>query len=218
MASEKSISADPSRACSGYGAAGVSIQDLSRYWKPLKANFVPDSWEEEESESEVITKSEILATPNPKEQIKIIIEKYPNLMKEIRKSDKSPGDFIDDIIFNMEGYLKPVPSNALKDAKKKYIELHNTYSILFLKKKGGLDGYLENPNKIDDQTLRPLYEVREEIWIIEQKIYWRDYVKDLIGLTTNTSHVNKRVIMDDLNFLMENSKLMIKKKKSLKLI
>jgi hypothetical protein len=178
----------------------------------LRADDVPITWDGEQPEF-TITRE---IPKSPKEEVKILIEKYPNLMKEIRKSDKSPRDFIEMFIFNMEGYLKPVPSNALKDANKKYSDLYDTYTVLFSKRMGGLDGYLESPNKIDDQTLRPLYEAREEIWVIEQKLYWRDYVKNLIGLTTNTSHIDKRIIMDHLNFLMENSKFLIKKKKIVK--
>ena len=206
----------------------------------LKADFVPDSWDGEEPE--FTTTSDIsmslvrhmracsdtdpLDLPKvveatkdrmiPKKQVQILIQKYPNLIREIRKSEQSPSHFIEMFIFNMEGYLKPIPSNALKDAKKKQIDLYNTYSVLFSKRLGGLDGYLESPNKIDDQTLRPLYEAREEVWIIEQRIYWRDYVKDLIGLTTNIARDDKRAIMDDLNFLMKNSKFLIKKKKIVK--
>jgi hypothetical protein len=94
--------------------------------------------------------------------------------------------------------------------------LYETYSVLFSKRNGGLAEYLEHPNRIDDQTLRPMYEVREEIWNIEQRIYWRDYVKDLIGLTTNTPLIEKGIVMSDLNFLMTNSKFLIKKKKIVK--
>ena len=90
-------------------------------------------------------KKEKIISISPKEKVKILIQKYPSLIRSIKNSDKSSREFIEMFIFNMEGYLKPVPSNALKDARKKYSDLYETYSVLFSKRNGGLAQYLVSP-------------------------------------------------------------------------